>query len=133
MLLIAFYIFFGNWLISRQSTPNNSGKDKADNYDSTASTPIADREKVIKKFAQTEKKASKSKFKLTMDYQTNSAPPILNQRKWKVLLDDLQYNKIKKNFSANQKKMTITTFTWTTNLGLLSDTTAWLLVSIFLK
>ena len=84
-------------MISRQSTPNNSGKDKADNYDSTASTPIADREKVIKKFAQTEKKASKSKTKLTLDNQTNSAPLVLNQSKGKGLLDDLQYNKIKKN------------------------------------
>jgi len=31
-----------------------------------------------------------------MDYQSNSAPPILNQSKGKRLLDDLQYIKIKK-------------------------------------
>lgn len=55
------------------------------------------RGKVIKKFAQTKKKSSKSKSKLTMDYQTNSNPLVLNQSKGKCLLDDLRYNKIKKN------------------------------------
>jgi hypothetical protein len=83
-------------LISHQTTPNNSGEEEAVNYDSTASTPIADRGKVIKKFAQTEKKASKSKTKLILDNQTKSTPPVLNLSKGKGLLDDLQYNKIKK-------------------------------------
>jgi len=47
--------------------------------------------------AQTEKKSSKSKSKLTMDYQWNPAPPVVNKSKGKGLLDEFQYTKNKKN------------------------------------
>lgn len=123
-------------MISRQSSsPKSSGNDGEANYDSTTSTPVQDRNKKKQKVAQTDMRASKSKYDArSNEILSRSAPPFMkHDKKGKGLLEDGQYSKIKKICSANRRKKMTMIFTLTTNHLAVLETVTCLMLSISLK